>query len=174
MPRQFTEWTEKNAQRLENAKNKPYFITDNYIDNDFNKGLKFGKITPEDKVRRKEIEVEAKGTIRNAEMHNDKYEGAITISGNKIDEWLNQPFGNRMEYLEKNEMLLDLPNVLANSKYSGDGTDKHDERVKMHLFETKCGDTNAWIIVREEEKGKPYVHSITALPKILDFLKHKK
>lgn len=41
MPRQFTEWTEKNAQRLENAKNKPYFITDNYVDGDVSKGLRF-------------------------------------------------------------------------------------------------------------------------------------
>lgn len=41
MPRQFAEWTEKNAQRLENAKNKPYFITDNYVDGDVSKGLRF-------------------------------------------------------------------------------------------------------------------------------------
>lgn len=41
MPKQFTEWTEKNAQRLENAKNKPYFITDNYVDGDVSKGLRF-------------------------------------------------------------------------------------------------------------------------------------
>lgn len=41
MPKQFTDWMENNAERLENAKNKPYFITDNYVDGDISKGLRF-------------------------------------------------------------------------------------------------------------------------------------
>lgn len=174
MPKQFTDWTEKNAQRLENAKNKPYFITDNYVDGEVDRGLKFGALTPEDKTRRKEIAKEAKETIRNVEMHNPDFSEPITISGGKINEWLNQPFGNRMEYLAKNEILLDMPNVIATSRYLGDGDDRHDKRIKIHLFEKKIEGRNGWIIVRKEVNGKPFVYSITDSPNILKYLIHKK
>lgn len=45
MPKQFTDWMENNAERLENAKNKPYFITDNFVDGEIEKGLNW-KQTP--------------------------------------------------------------------------------------------------------------------------------
>lgn len=41
MPEQFKEWIEENRDRIENAKSMPYFIKNNYVDGDVNKGLKW-------------------------------------------------------------------------------------------------------------------------------------
>ena len=70
-----------------------------------------------------------------------------------------------------------MPNVIATSRYLGDGDDrhdKHDKRIKIHLFEKKIEGRNGWIIVRKEVNGKPFVYSITDSPNILKYLIHKK
>ena len=126
-------------------------------------------LSPEERLRRKEIKAIAKGTLRNVKMYHDKFDNAITISGGKINEWLNQPFE---EYSEKNEALLKLPKLLENSKYLGWGEDEHDVRIKMHLFETKIGKTKSWIVVRSDTDGESIVHSISDQPSILKFITH--
>lgn len=41
MPKQFDNWIKDNKERIENARNKPYFITDNYLNGEISKGLRF-------------------------------------------------------------------------------------------------------------------------------------
>lgn len=36
----------------------------------------------------------------------------------------------------ENRMLLDIENVIAEAPYLGNGPDKHDPDITMHLFET--------------------------------------
>ena len=46
VPKQFNRWIESNKERIEKASSLPYFIKDNFIDGNVNKGLRFVIIKP--------------------------------------------------------------------------------------------------------------------------------
>lgn len=58
-------------------------------------------------------------------------------------------------------MILDMENVLNNANYLGHGKDKHDAKVRAHLFETTVKGDKCWIVVREFPDGKIQLHSIS-------------
>lgn len=174
LPKQFNTWVKNNTERIAKAKTLPYFLKDNkeIIERAAKPaGVSRTLLTPEDKLRRKEIEKQAKELLRGVEMHNANFDKPITISGGKIKEWLNQPLE---KYIEKNELLLTLPQIIKNSEYLGEGIDKHDPTYKMHLFEIKITNKPAWIIIRESDKGESFVHSISDLPTILNYISKRK
>ena len=41
MPKKFTDWVDRNAERIKSAKSLPYFIKDNFLSGDIAKGLAF-------------------------------------------------------------------------------------------------------------------------------------
>lgn len=91
----------------------------------------------------------------------------IHVTGKSIKEWLNQP---HKRYAEKNELLLQIREVLQKAGYLGYGIDKHDVGTVAHLFETVVGKEKSWIIVREYANGEVNLHSISDSDNILKIL----
>jgi len=115
--------------------------------------------------RRKEIAREAEH-LTNETLTNDGLEQQIIVTKKAIKEWLNQP---HKHYAEKNEMLLDIKAILANSKYLGRIDDyKNKKDIEgLHLFETNINGDKTWIIVREYKFGRMALYSISDSPEIL-------
>ena len=61
--------------------------------------------------------------------------------------------------------------MLDTSTYIGQGIDKHDPNIKMHIYQTKVGLTDSWIVVRELPNGKKILHSISDNPRIVNHIK---
>lgn len=118
-------------------------------------------------ARMKELRREAKYLIEQ-EFENRALEIKMSISNKGIKEWLNQP--HEHQYI-KNELLLDLENVIKDAVYMGTGIDKHDTSVKTHIFEISIFNDKSWIIVREFTDGKSLIHSITDGQNILNIIK---
>ena len=76
-------------------------------------------------------------------------------------------------YAAKNELILAIKEVLANSKYLDWGRDKHDPTAKAHLFEIEIKGEKSWIVVRELADGTINLHSISDSENILNILKEK-
>jgi len=123
------------------------------------------------KQRRKEIRRIAQKTLLNRPINLPYLNKTAKISNAGVKEWLNQPFAN---IEEKNEALLRLSRLLQESSYVGYGKDKHDSRLKVHLFKTQIGESDSWIIVRENEKGSLYIHSISDNKSIVEKVGIKK
>ena len=99
-------------------------------------------LSPDSKIRRRQIRKEAKGLLPQT-YYNKGLKKPIKITNASIKEWLNQP---HKHILEKNEMILNIKEVLEKSTYMGFKT--HKGR-KSHIFETQlCGD-KTWIVVTE-------------------------
>ncbi len=116
------------------------------------------------KARRRQIKVEAKKLIP-VTIHHRIFDKNIRITGNTIREWLNQPHCN---YAEKNEMLLNIEDVIRESEYLGQKPDKHIRGVIAHIFKTNVDNVDSWIIVREFPDGNVLLHSISDSPKVTD------
>ena len=129
------------------------------------------KVKADKKVaeRRKEIRKEASVLIEE-NAFNEEFGKEITITGRGIKEWLNQP---HKHYAEKNELILDIKEVIAKSKYLDFGKDKHDPKAKAHLFEIEIEREKSWIVVRELADGTINLHSISDSENILNVLKEK-
>lgn len=119
------------------------------------------------KVRRKEIQKEAEG-LKDEIFTNEAFGKKITFSKKGIKEWLNQP---HIHIAEKNEMLLHIKEVIKEAKYVGCGTDRHNDTITMHLFETEIKGDKSWIIVREMFDGEIRLHSISDREEILRYIK---
>ncbi|MDR0937979.1 MAG: phage head morphogenesis protein [Mediterranea sp.] len=119
------------------------------------------------KARRKEIMAEAK-KMREEIFRNPDFDRDIHLTGKGIDEWLNQP---HKFIVEKNEMLLNIKDVLEKARYLGGGQDKNDLKATAHLFETLVGGEKSWIIVKEYRQGEVNLYSISDSKDILNILK---
>ena len=113
------------------------------------------------KARRKQIKAEAKEKLRRASFFNRTFKRAIKITGSGIDEWLNQP---HKHYVEKNEMLLSIGEVIERADYLGKS--QYKGRV-THIFETVlCGELT-WIVVTDVPGRGATIHSISDSENIL-------
>lgn len=122
---------------------------------------------PEDvKIRRKEIREQAKH-LKTQTFFNSEFPKPIKISNKGIKEWLNQP---NKYIIEKNELLLNIKNVIKESKYIGLGEDKHNDNIIVHIFETQLRDSKQWIIVRDLSFSGAWIYSITDQPTILKYI----
>ncbi|MEG2023535.1 MAG: hypothetical protein RRZ83_05385 [Alistipes sp.] len=92
------------------------------------------------------------------------------MKANHNKEWLNQP--HKHQYI-KNELLLDLDELMKSAVYVGKGVDKHDFSINAHLFEVDIMGEKSWIIAREMVKGKISIYSISDNEKILNIVKAK-
>ena len=95
---------------------------------------------------------------RYSDISNFPHDIYINVSG--IKEWLNQP---HRHYAEKNEALLQLPELLSGSEYLGSEPDPkgRDYIIASHLFRTQIADDTSWIIVNETIWDDCWVHSVS-------------
>lgn len=179
----FNEWVKNNTGRIKNASTLPYWVKDNReavkkamkqeekADGKERKANASTPLSPKEKARRSELKDEAKKILHGLEMSNPGFGKPITISNKAIKEWLNQPFA---EYAEKNEALLNLPELIEEAEYLGCGADKHNDKFTAHLLQTRINKIVAWIVVRENAHGECWVHSISDSRDILDYITKKK
>lgn len=109
--------------------------------------------------------------LKKRTLRNRQFGKEISVSGSNIKEWLNQP---HKWIAEKNRMLLNIEQVMAEASYLGYGPDKHDSGITMHLFETMIHEEKSWIIVRELVDGAVKLHSISDSEDILQYLTNKR
>ena len=121
------------------------------------------------KTRRKEIQKEAE-YLKDETFTNEEFGKEIAFSKKGIKEWLNQP---HKHVAEKNEMLLRIKDVIREATYMGAGTDRHNESITMHLFETELKGDKTWIIAREMFDGEVRLHSISDKEEILQYINKK-
>ena len=72
--------------------------------------------TSEARLRRKAIRDEAKKSLVGEVLSHPFFPHDIYINMSGVKEWLNQP---HKKYMEKNEALLQLPQILLDSEYLG-------------------------------------------------------
>ena len=113
------------------------------------------------KERIKELRVWAKVNIAGKEIYHNGLKGYIMFSVSGIKEYLNQP---HEFYHEKNELILDILNVLIRSDYLGFVIFK--ER-KSHVFETDALGKSSWLIANEYKGRGIIFYSISDNPKVL-------
>ena len=162
MPKGFTGWMKDNAERVERMKSKPYFIVDNekmiYPENN---------MTEEIRKRRKEIAELVGSSLLGKTFKNPNFDNALHLNKKGIKEWLNQPHS---QYADKNEMLLDIEDVLKSSTYRG-WTHYHKENpmiAKTHVFETSINGEKSYILAREDINGNISIYSISESDKVLN------
>ena len=108
--------------------------------------------------RRKEIREEAK-ILTQQTYRNPDFPKPIKLTNKAVREWTDQPFKH---YVEKNEMILDIGNVIKQSTYLGWKANKSNPELRVFIFETKVEGDKAWIIVKEYERGGDvFLHSIS-------------
>lgn len=127
--------------------------------------------TSMDKVRLKLIKEEAK-KLRAEPIHHPDFGKPIVLSGRTIDEWTNQPHAHKAV---KDELLLDIRNLLAGATYLGFGKDNSNKPGTryVHLFEVTIEGDRSWIIVKEFQDGKCLLYSISDGKEILKALNEK-
>ena len=103
---------------------------------------------------------EAKRILQERPLYHPYFPHDIYINVSGIKEWLNQP---HKHYAEKNEALLQLPDLLLSSEYLGSEPDPkgRDYIIASHLFKTQIADDTSWIIVNETIWNECWVHSIS-------------
>lgn len=114
-------------------------------------------LTDEQKVYRKSLQKEAIAKYTGVVVTNVIN---ITITATGIREFLNQP---HMQYFEKNELVLNLRNVLEEAKYLGrfESIKKNKTFPSVHLFETSIDGVISTLIIRENRKGECTFYSIS-------------
>lgn len=121
------------------------------------------------KKQRSEIKKKAKSIAGQVLSHRN-FPKAINVSMASVKEWVNQP---HKWILEKNELILNIKEVIASAKYLGYGPDEHDPDIVMHLFEIVIHGEKSWVVVREMIDGYVKLHSVSDSATIVNFITHK-
>lgn len=110
------------------------------------------------KEQRKRIKEEA-ASLQQEVFANKDVEWEASISGAGIKEWINQP---HKLYREKNEALLNIKELFKDADYVGHIPDSknRDYVEQSHIFKTKIGGEDSWIIVHETIWNTYFIHSI--------------
>ena len=162
LPKVFTEWSKNNNKRILKAKNIPYFIKDNFIQN------KDGSLFPLIGYSCNTTELKAFKKKARELLANKTFRDNITLSNRSIKEWLNQP---HIERNIKDRALFNIENLLQNAEYKGCGIDKHSSKVIVRLYEILLGSHKSWIIVREFNWEKQ-LHSVSDNKTLLQKIKN--
>jgi len=185
VPQGFKDWVRDNADRIEAAEKRgtqPYFIRDNEkVVEKILKPEKGKKTALEDNIRKIKNPISEELKARRTEIRNLAKEIIVDkpiqlpginrvafISNKGVKEWTNQP---HVHLAEKNELILNIQDVLNKSKYIGCGVDKNSINAIAHLYETVINGDKSWIIVREFYDGRIMIHSISDSEDILKILK---
>lgn len=178
VPDNFNKWVLNNEIRINRAlsgqSTMPYFLRDNKgamekaleqklspPQNPFVNGKRafdeFGKASVEYKEYRKELQNYAKKAFAGKIVFNHV---PILISTKGIKEYLNQP---HTDYLEKNELVRNLPNLIEKSTFVGRIEDyKGKEDVdSCLLFRTSELSTESLLIILQKKNGTSLFYSIS-------------
>jgi len=185
VPQGFKDWVKDNNERIKAAEKRgtqPYFIRDNKevisgilkleevkktaLEDNIRK-IK-NPISEELKARRTEIRNLAKEIIVDKPIQLPGINRVAFISNKGVKEWTNQPHAH---LAEKNELILNIQDVLNKSKYIGCGADKNSANALAHLYETVINGDKSWIIIREFYDGRIMIHSISDSEDILKIIK---
>ena len=118
------------------------------------------EISPSARKRRKEIRDEAKRILIGRALYHPYFPHDIYINVTGIKEWLNQP---HLHYEAKNEILLELPDLIEHAIYLGSIEDPkgRDFILTGHVFKVQIDDAPSWVIVNENIWGEYWVHSVS-------------
>ena len=178
VPDSFNKWVKNNEIRINRAlsgqASMPFFLKDNKgamekaleqklspPQNPFVNGKRafdeFGKASVEYKEYRKELQTYAKKAFAGKIVFNHV---PILISTKGIKEYLNQP---HTDYLEKNELVRNLPNLIEKSIFVGRIEDyKGKEDVdSCLLFRTSELTTESLLIILQKKNGTYLFYSIS-------------
>ena len=110
--------------------------------------------------------------LQGTTVSNPNFPHQIAITRTTIKEWTNQPF---KYFREKNMMLLNIGEVIANATYVGFANNYKGKAnlVRSHIFETTVRDIKAYIIVREYDWGDFVLHSISDAQDYMKYVKKK-
>ena len=114
-------------------------------------------LTDEQKAHRKAIFDEAREKFKGMTVENVV---PITITTKGIKETLNQP---HVQYFEKNELVLNLPDVIRGAKYV-ERVPYHKENyfiVSSHILEIDINGRKSYIVARESRDGVISFYSIS-------------
>lgn len=120
-------------------------------------GLERTALTDTQKAHRRSIFETARDRFKGEVVENVV---PITISAKGIKEALNQPHA---QYFEKNELMLDLPNVIKEAKYI-ERVPYHKDNyfiVASHILEMEMDGKTSYIIARESRDGMITFYSIS-------------
>lgn len=114
-------------------------------------------LTPRQKERRKEISEEARRLYKGVTVTNGV---KVTITSKGIKEFINQPHS---QYLEKNELALNLPQVLRDAQYMGPVPYHKDnpDIFQTHIFKIEISGKPSYLLAREDREKQIYFYSIT-------------
>lgn len=120
-------------------------------------------------ARVKEIRQLAK-PLREEPLTNPGFDRQIEITMRGIKEYLNQP---HVHYAHKNELLLNIPEVMRHAKYMGAVPNFKDVPglKQSHIFEIRILGDKSWIVVRETTDGQILFHSISDSSRVLEGVK---
>ena len=155
LPKPMRDWLNDNADKIEKAKNKPWFVVEN-------KGLiEKNNLKTALKEQRTEIKKWAKENLIGKTITHAGVDGEIYFSNKGINEALNQP---HKYILEKNEAIKDIVSIIKKSEYMG--VTRYKERMS-HIFEIFINNEKSYIIANEY-KGKGIIfYSISDSDKVL-------
>jgi hypothetical protein len=122
-------------------------------------------LTEEQKKRRDEIFEYAKKNMKNIEIKHPQLNEPIKLYTKSIKEWLNQP---HKYYFDKNEMLINIKNVLSKSKYVG--VSNYKDRIS-HIFEVELKGEKSWILVNYKKERGYAIYSISDNETILTYIR---
>lgn len=123
-------------------------------------------LSEEQKRHRKELEKLARAKFKDKTIFN-VFDIAITRNG--IKEYLNQPHA---KYFEKNEMILNLDEVLSSATYLGiNESYMKDGVLASYIYETVVDKHKSWLIVRRHTDNSVSLHSISDNPEVAKNLK---
>ena len=107
----------------------------------------------------------ARENLAKKSVYNDELGKEIKFTVNGVKEYLNQP---HKYYLEKNQMIKDIQNIIKNSEYKG--FTNYKGRIS-HIFEIEIKDSKSWIIANEYQGRGVILYSISDSEKVLANIK---
>ncbi|RHV92596.1 hypothetical protein DXA95_12385 [Odoribacter sp. OF09-27XD] len=125
------------------------------------------------KIRRKQLFAEAKESLSGKTFTPENIGREIRFTTTGIKEFLNQP---HEQYAAKNELITNIRDVIRKAEYKGySDYHKNNPNIKAsHIFETKVGGIDSWIIVRENIDGPLFFYSISDNRKVLKNIKNNR
>ena len=125
----------------------------------------------ETRKRAKELRKIASEKLKNTEVECPNLNEKIRFKKKGIKEFLNQP---HKHYGQKNELILNIENVIKNSTYKGVSEYKSNPtEPRVHLLEIEIENEKSWLIIKENKQEGLLFYNISDGEKILNHTKEK-
>ena len=151
LPKPMRDWLNDNADKIEKAKSKPWFVVENggFIEKSNLKTVL--------REQRTEIKKWAKENLIGKTITHAGVDGEIYFTTTGIKEALNQP---HKYILEKNEAIKDIINLIKNAEYIRTDKDSKGRNIIYYYLETIIKKEISFIIIKKEANRNSF-YSIT-------------